>query len=374
MKCGIYLYSGSDTEFSGVNKKIEAQIRAFSNCFEIKKIIILKQRTNLLRSIVWRLPFGSWGARYREALEEVAEYAQKNEIAFFYIRAQLIDRRYLGFLIDLRKKYENAKIILEIPTYPYAQELLKNKTMWPWFFKELAYRRKVKKLVDRIVTFSSDDKIWGIPTIKTMNGMNVGDIGIAGVGNSDDKVIRMIAVAMMQPYHGFERIIKGLATYYSKHDTRNIELLMVGYGSELEYYKSLVEQNNLSDRVIFKGKLQGEELDRVYDGCDLAIGSMAGYKIGIEMFSSIKLGEYLAKGLPIVTGARTLIFDKYGDDYNLDFPNDASEIDIEKVLEFYNKIYKGKDKGNVRKEIHEFALRTIDVNVVMKDIIDYLES
>ena len=374
MKIGFYLYSGSDTEFTGVEKKIDNQIRAFSNKYQVTKVAIKKDRTNLIKSIIWRVPFGSWGAKYEEALEYIEDCSKGKNIAFIYIRTQFFDRKYLLFLKQLRQTYRDTKILLEIPTYPYDYELIRSVTMWPWYFKDKIYSRWLKNYVDRIVTFSDHNSIFGIPTIRTTNGMDVSSFSLARVENVDNDSINMIAVAMMQPYHGFERLIKGLASYYANGGKRTVRICFVGYGSELDMYQKLTEKYQLTEYISFKGKLQGEELDRAYDGCDLAVGSMGGYKIGIDMFSSIKLGEYLAKGLPVVTGGKTLVFNRYGDEYNLDFPNDDSEIDMTKVVEFYDSIYSGKDKNEVRNSIRNFAFRTIDINVVMKEIIDYLES
>lgn len=371
MDIGFYIHSGSKTSFIGVKHKIDSQLTVFNRSWKTYEVVIEKKKTNILKSICWRLPLGSWGGKYEEALVDIEKKSHDNSVKFFYLRSQLFDRRYVGFLRELRRKYQEAKIILEIPTYPYGKELLSSKTMWPWYFKDFVYRQGIRKYIDRIVTYSEDNILFNIPTIKTMNGMDVNSIRLADVSTNDDR-IKIIAVAMMQPYHGFERIIRGLASYYANSGKIDIVLDMVGYGPELDYYKSLVDRYGLNERIIFKGKLQGMELDKAYDGCDIAIGSMAGYKIGIEKFSSIKLGEYLAKGLPVVTGANTLIFEKYGDEYNLNFPNDDSDIDICKVIDFYNRIYTGKEKNVVRKEIRGFALRTIDVSITMKSVLDYV--
>ena len=373
MECGFYLLSGSDTEFSGVNKKIDNQIKVLSKKCKTIRVEIPKKRGNLIESVAWRLPLGSWGADYDKALSIIEECSNGASVSFFYIRTQFFDRCYISFLRTLRQNYTAAKIILEIPTYPYDFEIIKSKTMWPWYFKDHFYRGKVSKYIDRIATFTNDYEIFNVPTIRIMNGMDVDSFSLAKCENDND-TIKMIAVAMMQPYHGFERLIKGLHTYYNNGGSRDVHISFVGYGPELAYYKKIVEECKLSERVLFAGKLSGEALDNAYDGCDIAIGSMGGYKIGIEVFSSIKLGEYLAKGLPVVTGARTLVFDKYGDDYNLDFPNDSSEIEISKIVDFYDKIYKGKDKRKVREEIRAFAMQTIDVSITMKDVLDYLEN
>ena len=224
-----------------------------------------KEKTNVVKSVLWRLPFDSWGSKYDDALRMIREQSEEDEIAFFYIRSRAADRRFVCFLKNLRNTYNNAKIILEIPTYPYAKEFLKNSTMWPWYFKDAVYNRYLKKYVDRIVTFSNDSEIFGIKTIKSMNGMDVSSFSLAKA-NLENNTISIIGVAMMQPYHGFERIIKGLGTYYKNGGDRNVKINFVGYGPELDAYKNLTEEYNLTDRVIFKGKLSGEGLDRSYDG------------------------------------------------------------------------------------------------------------
>ena len=64
---GIYIHVGSDTVYSGVNKKIQNQIKIFSSHFEMKEIIIRKSPTNPIKSIGYRLPFGSFGREYEAA-------------------------------------------------------------------------------------------------------------------------------------------------------------------------------------------------------------------------------------------------------------------------------------------------------------------
>lgn len=71
------------------------------------------------------------------------------------------------------------KIILEIPTYPYDGEKInhtgiKKKKYWI----EKKYRKSLYKYVDRVVTFSEDDEIFGIKTIKISNGIDLETISL----------------------------------------------------------------------------------------------------------------------------------------------------------------------------------------------------
>ncbi len=377
MNIGLYIHGGSKTHFSGVEKKIRNQIKVMSEYFDMHEIIVEKTKTNPLKSILWRLPGGSWGSEYDEALDEIRQIEDGNKgvkAVFIYIRTQPLDRKYVRFLHTLRENHPDAKILLELPTYPYDRELLSNSTMWPWFFKDKVQRRRIGRYIDRIVTYSDDNVIFGIPTLKVMNGIDVDSVKPAYRSGKAPDSITLIAVAMMQPYHGYERLINGLAEYYKKGGSRDICINLVGYGSELKMYQKLVHDQKLEDRVVFKGKLSGQELDDAYIGCDLAVGSLGGYKIGIERFSSIKLGEYLAKGLPVITGAPAAVFEQYGSQYNLDLPNDSSPLDYDKIIEFYDQLYSSRTIDQVRDEIRAFAKQSIDMRIAFKAVVDYAES
>ncbi len=375
MKQGVYIVFGTNGIFLGVEKKIRNQIKAFSQFFQMNKIVVNKKNGSLLQKIAWRLPGGAWGLEYDNAFEEISNIAlEKESPCFFYIRTIPIDIGYLHFLKSIREAYPRARIIVELPTYPYGKEILSNATMWPWFFKDRFNRRSIAQYVDRIVLFNDTRTVFGIPAIKAMNGIDVSEVKPIISSNDDPNTIRLIVVAMMQPYHGYERIIKGLSRYYKKGGTRNIEIIMVGYGGESEYYRRLSRDMNIEDKIVFKGRLEGVELDEAYERCDIAVGSLGGYKIGVKRFASIKLGEYLAKGLPVITGAKTYLFEDSGREYNLDFPNDSSEIDIDAVVAFYDSIYAGKEKREVRETIRQFARDNIDISLSMKNVIDYLNE
>lgn len=374
MKTGIYIHAGSRNHFSGVEKKIKGQIKAFSARYQMYEVVIEKEKTTILKSIMWRMPGGSWGAKYNEAFSTITKLSSETDIYFFYIRMSFFDRRYLAFLRSLRDSFPDSRIILEIPTYPYDKEYLHSSTMWPWYFKDKINRRFVAKYVDRIATVDNSSSILNIDTIKIVNGIDVSKVRPIDKDNEDPSSIRLIAVAMMQPYHGYERLISGLSTYYKNGGDRNIEFSIVGYGEESEYYKAITRHLNLDNRITFMGRLDGDELDEAYERCDIAVGSLGGYKIGINGFASIKLGEYLAKGLPVITGAKAFVFEENGDEFNLDYPNDPSEIDMDRVVDFYDGLYKGKKKSDVRKRIREYAFNTVDISKSMNNVLEYLEE
>lgn len=107
---------------------------------------------------------------------------------------------------------------------------------------------------------------------------------------------------------------------------------------------------------------------------DIGLGALGLYKQGIYQSSSLKIREYLAKGLPIISGCREDVFDNISDcPYFLQVPNDDSVIDMRDVLTFYDRIYSGNTKRQeVHKKIRELALKRIDMNITMQPILSYI--
>lgn len=369
-KNGYYIYFGTTTEFLGVQKKIDNQVKILNMVCDCRKIVVPREEGNVIKSIMWRIPFGSFGRRYEYAFDQIRKNGEPD---FLYIRFAPFDRKFIRFLAELRRRYGLAKIMLEIPTYPYKGELLHDITMVPFYFKDVFHRHKVKRYVDRIVTLTDDRLIYGIPTIHIMNGIIVDDIPMVSCGNESERGgVNLIAVALMRRAHGYERCIQGLARYYQKNPGRRVEIHFVGDGEEKDYYQNLASQLHLEEYVFFYGSQAGKELDLIYDKADAGLGFFGLYKDKMSTISSLKSVEYLAKGLPVISGCVEDVM-KYegGKRFFKIFPNDESVIDMEQVIDFYDSICDGSNKG-LHEEIREFAKKTVDMSVVMKPVINYI--
>lgn len=176
----------------------------------------------------------------------------------------------------------------------------------------------------------------------------------------------------MRRAHGYERCIQGLARYYQKNPGRRVEIHFVGDGEEKDYYQNLASQLHLEEYVFFYGSQAGKELDLIYDKADAGLGFFGLYKDKMSTISSLKSVEYLAKGLPVISGCVEDVM-KYegGKRFFKIFPNDESVIDMEQVIDFYDSICDGSNKG-LHEEIREFAKKTVDMSVVMKPVINYI--
>lgn len=369
-KSGYYIYYETNQKLVGVNKKVENQIKMLNRYFDCQGVIISKEKANIARSMSWRMPLGSFGRNYEQVFDIV-----KCKPDFFYIRFVPVDRRFLNFIKSLRERFPASKILLEIPTYPYKGELLASISMLSFYFKDLYYRDRLKNYVDRIVTLTEDKYIFGIPTIRIMNGIVVEDIKMIGDQNVSGGGINLIAVACFQVHHGYERLIMGMKQYYEENieNRRQVYLHMVGDGSELEKYKKLVYQHKLEEYVIFYGQQGGEKLDEIYDRMDVALGSFGFYKIGLEKSSVLKVREYLSRGLPIVSACQEDAFDDGVHEFYLRIENNDSVVDIEQIVHFYTRLFSnGVSRLEMAENIRRFAREKVDMSVTMKPVIEYI--
>lgn len=349
----------------GVSKKIDMQLHELRKYASVEEICIKLKTKSMVINALAVLPFMSLSWDYEEA------YKRIKEVDFIYVRSISYDYITYRFVKWVKKNNKNCKIVVEIPTYPLRAECFQSIQGIVLYPKQIWNRMRMAKYIDRYVVYTNVEYAYGVKTIYTQNGIDVDSIKpISGEVNNGD--IILIAVAYMQKYHGYDRLLNGLASYYSNNPSRKVFVKLIGDGPELETYRDIVANSNLSSYVSFEGNKTGKDLDEAYDQADLAVGSLGGYRIGINLFSSLKTREYLAKGLPIISGAPIDVLVEKGREYCLEFPNDDTPIDIEKVVEYYDKVYLNSTRKEVAQNIHEFAKENVDMSAVMKPIVNFV--
>jgi len=360
-----YIVDGINT-CPGVQKKVLEQINTIGTKTQISEVVVDLKSNSLKNKLLRRLPGGSNLYHW----DDIFDYIINPD--FVYIRKPLLDYGSHLFLRQIRKKYPDAKMLLEIPTYPYDREYLVNYKRIPMFLKEWFYRNQLKKFVNRIVTYSDDKKIFGIPTICIQNGINVKEHPVRNP-KKDTSEIHLIAVACFQRAHGYERIIKGLGEYYRTGGSRRVILDLVGSGDEVELYKQLADSLELQENVVFWGPRHDAELTEVFDKADIGLAPFGFYKHGIEVSSALKLREYLARGLPVVAGSRQDVFTEETFSYYLEFPNNDSTVDIKRIVDFYDRIYHGTETyKDVICNIRKYAEENVTWEKTFCPVVTYL--
>lgn len=345
---------------TGISYKIFKQINLFEKNGFCVHVINVSKGVSILKRRASKIPFINLDTNL-SSLNIIKDNS------YIYIRYFLCNSKLLHKLKKIRRK-KNIRIGLEIPTYPYDGEFKGNKIIdrlknYPYIFKDKLTRQYLNKYIDKIITFSDDKSIWGIPTINIANGVDVNKIQ-QRKPHKLSSTIKLIAVAKFGFWHGYDRMIEGLGRYYQTSGIhRDIKFYIVGYGNEkiANEYQMLIEKYNLEKHVILTGKRTGQELADLYNKCDIGVDSMGRHRSNVYYNSSLKGKEYLAKGLPIISGVRTELDNIKDFNYYLRVPADDSPIDIDNVISFYDSIY--KDKNNI--EISEYIRRFCEYNFNM---------
>lgn len=264
----------------------------------------------------------------------VINYIKKSHIDILYVR--YFFNSCFPFNKFLRQcKRNGCKVIVELPTYPYDSEVLHSWKDKVLFNLERYFRRYLYKGVDRIVTYTALDKIYDIKTIKISNAP-ASIPPLHKIRKSNDFV--MIAVANFYFWHGYDRLIKGLANYIHKSNKENIHLYMVGKGNpdvEKELH-AIVRENNLENYVSFTGGMSGTNLDCLFDKSDFAIGCLGCHRKHVTEVKSLKNVEYAMRGIPFVYSEINPDFE--GKDYVLKVPADDTDIEIDSIISFYRNL------------------------------------
>lgn len=350
----------------GVCKKIYSHIAVFEKeGYEVDFIFLrgneIIYKENGQENVIGRVG----NIKKTPAYIKMYKFIKYKKYDWVYNRYGMMDTFYYRVLKRLHRN--GARILIELPTYPYKGERQKGLLYRIMFAWDELYIKKLRTITDKVLTYSRDKEIFGIPTIEMMNGVDVESIQPLRREEDADDTIDLLIVALMQPYHGYERLLKGLKTYYETGGARKIRCHFVGDGPEKKNYEELTEQYNLEEQVIFYGMKGGAELDAIYEKADIGICSLGCYKKGIYWSSELKSREYLAKGMPFVTGIEIDILRQIDEKYYIQFPNDESEIDVEKVVSFYDQLYTN-DRKIVVEEIREMACRYIDMKAVMQPV------
>lgn len=242
----------------------------------------------------------------------------------------------------IKRKNGNAKIILEIPTYPYTMEF--TGLLYKYYFRiEQLFCKTLKRYVDITYNFTNQTSIYGIKSIPIFNGYN-DDLLNLKIDLSKREISKnhfyMVAMASsIDPVHGFDRILRSLSYTLAKKENNDLELklIIIGKGREYSNLQDLAEELNLMNWVNFAGYLDDKAIQEVLLDCDVCFSSMAIYRKGLQYESPLKSVYYCFSGIPFVICGTDLRFPE-NFRYVYRVPNDDSLIDINNIIRYINDI------------------------------------
>lgn len=340
MKILFLVYHGF-SEVSGISKKIHYQVKGLrENGHEVHLCSYgFAENGHRCRYIDDQVlaDYGTGfmaGIRQRTEYNRLFEYCLLNEIEFVYARCF---QNANPWLIRFFRRLHEAgiKAVTEIPTYPYDEEF-KN---FEWKIQlglkiDQLFRRRLYKYMDALVTFSDAETIFGQRTIRVSNGVDFDSIPLhqpSAISHQPSE-LHLIGVAEVHRWHGFDRVVAGIGEYKG---TRDVYFHIVGGvhpNTMKTVFEPLLDRYQVRNKIIFHGQLFGDELTKVFNQCQFAIGSLGRHRSGITVIKTLKNREYATRGIPFVYSEQDSDFDYQP--YVLKAPADESPLDIQRIVDF----------------------------------------
>ena len=226
----------------------------------------------------------------------------------------------------------DTKFFLEIPTYPFEEDAAGHKGLKWTVGRAISdkYAPIYQNRADQIILISVDDvpELFGRPTFSIENGTDTETLKKREPVKSDK--IHILCLANMRDYHGYDRVIEGLAVYPDKD---RVIVDFVGRDADgcLSRWKELAHEKGLDSYICYHGPVYGEGLDELFDLADVGMGCLAGFRKHTYDTNELKVRDYMGRGLPFV---QTLHDSAIPQDYPyaLKISNDNTPVDIQAVV------------------------------------------
>lgn len=372
MKALFLIFHGFD-EANGISKKIRYQVKALKDCgLDVRTCyydVSSGGNRRWMTDDKILTDFGSGTSaklRKRFDFSFIANYVSQEKITLVYIRSF---HNANPFTIRMVKqlKHAGAKVVMEIPTYPYDQEYV-TRFMKLELAVDRCFRHSLVKKMDGVITFSDAREIFGKQTIRISNGIDFDAVPVKQHINDTSSELHLIGVAEVHYWHGFDRIISGLAEYYQIPRDYKVYFHVVGALSgerERQEILPLIKQYQLEPYVILHGAHRGEALDQLFEDADFAIGSLGRHRSGITNIKTLKNREYAARGFAFVYSETDSDFDNRP--YVLKAPADESPIDIENLIIFYR--HQQFSPNEIRSSIKETLSWQAQMQTVLNELL-----
>lgn len=242
---------------------------------------------------------------------------------------------------------------------------------------EIRYGDKILKQVKGIICATDEIRnaelsrsYQKIPSIIIPNGIDVEKLKKTGFKRFDGNTLNIVAVVSSPaPWHGLDKIVSSINLYNGKV---KINFHIIGKVTKKDIKNIPVE----CSKVIFHGLKYGGELDEIMKDMNIAMSTMALHKKEMNEACSLKTREYTARGIPFILAYKDPDLQHVEKDYKfyLSFPNDESEIQIEKIIDFAVRMSEKNFNESISDYMRKYALKYMDWSVKIKKYIEFLEE
>lgn len=363
----VYLYTVLNesyiNKYPGVNKKVDSQVTEFNRAGIKTDLKVICYEPMLKRMLPFHTSSIDW-----------MHFKVWEDYDGLYLRYPMSDYQMLRWFHEIKKHKPKFKIVIEIPTFPYDKELnQRNKLI---IFRDEHYRNSLKKNVDRIVVNNGNNEVFGVPAIITPNGIDLKTVRKRKPVEVEGNKMNLCFVAAFAMWHGADRLLNGLRDYYRSGGQEDIVVHMVGNGEEnvMNPLKALAMDKSISERIKFYGFMDGEELSRMYDKCQLAVASLGLHRLQIDAPSTLKSREYLARGIPFIYSSEIADFKEHPVNFAFQISADDTPVNFFEVVKFYRNLLEKNHINDLTSRIRKYAEDYVSIEKTMKPIVDYYQA
>jgi len=263
----------------------------------------------------------------------ITRHCAAEDYDVLYIRHPGTNPAFLRFLASMKSRNPKLRIVLELASYPFSGEAdsVEQKLLVAC---DATLSGLLQRFVDHVVTFGPHAEIYGIPCIRSSNGVDVNAMPIRCVSAFNPTAPRFLGVASLAKWHGYDRVLRGLREALDRETDVVPHVSFAGHGPATAELEELCASLGLDDHVTFHGMTTGRALDELFDHSDIAIASLGMHRIGLESASSLKTREYCARGIPFVFAGTDDSF-KESFPFALRIPVGDDPVDLSKILADY---------------------------------------
>lgn len=219
-------------------------------------------------------------------------------------------------------------------------------------------------LADLLVQYDTDGAPWRLVTaerrITLTNGVDVAARPLAS-GWSERDSVNLVAAGALGQWHGYDRLLRGLAG--ARRREPEVRVTIVGDGPERRRLVALAGRLGIARQVDFTGPLVGAGYDHVMAGADVGVGSLGEHRRGGFSISTLKVRDYLARGLPVVLAGDDPDL-RHNPPFALREPDDETAVDVDRLVDWLGslrrRVRNDPDCASAPERIRAFAADRLD--------------
>lgn len=289
----------------------------------------------------------------------IIEFMDIHSEGYYYLknnpskRKNVVIRSHTPF--GLLKKYFNKDELLGVDTW-FAFE--REKKCFHWVDKITTPSIDLKKRICSLYEISPK-KVTVIPNILDTTHFRPKEV-------DKNQIFTILHVGRFERAKGVETLIKGFIRLAKKYP--NIQLINIGEprGKSLEKCMTLLKNNNLTEKVVFTGFVEYDDLPSYYANTDIVV-------VPSELYESFSytVAQGMACGKAVITSNIGGIPEtvNYGNAGILFEPGDVNDLTSKMEALYHNKIL----RRELGKKAREFAESTFSIEALRTKYQEYYQ-